>query len=186
MYVRWQHRTTARPTTPPRPVGLTSGAQEPATHDLALESEARAVATLLPRHPRRTNPRSRGSSEPRTSWVAVIVESRRVDGRPRQSLVRYVGTIKCSDAQLLSARRRFWKRADVVLAEFTTEERKRFERALAAKVPRPTSEEQAAAGAAFAARYRLPIPATGRATCRLSRTPNVATVVQPIPPLARA
>ena len=186
MYVRWQHRTTARPTTRQKPVGLTSGAQEPAAPELALEAQACAVARSLSRRPRWATTRSRGLSEPRTSLVAVIVASRRVAGRPRQHLIRYVASIDCAEVQLLSGRKRFWDRADVVLAGFTTEERNRFERALAAKVPRPTSEEQTAAGAAFAARYRLQIPATGRATCRLSRTPNVATVVQPIPPRARA
>jgi hypothetical protein len=81
----------------------------------------------------------------------------------------------------LSARRRFWDRADVVLAEFDQKQRERFERALAGKVQRPTSEEQAAAAAAFAARYRVPILATARAACRLTLTSDVATVVQPIP-----
>jgi hypothetical protein len=176
MYVRWQHRTTPRPTAHQKPVGLITGAQEPAANHLALEAKARAVTGVLSRRPRWTNTRSRGSSEPRISWVAVIVESRRVAGRPRQHLVRYVGTIDCTDVHRLSARRQFWDRADVVLAEFTAEDRKRFEGALAAKVPRPTSEEQAAAGAAFAARYRLPIPATA----------HVATVDQPIPSPAGA
>jgi hypothetical protein len=182
MFLRWQHRKTAEPRTARhRPVDLTIGAQQPAAPDLALEAEARAVTTLLSGRPRRPNNRSPRSSEPRPSLVAVIVESQRVDGRPRQHLIRYVGSIDSLDVQRLSARRRFWDRADAVLAEFDPKQRERFEQALAAKVPRPTHEEEAAAGAAFAARYRLPIPATARAACRLTLTSDVASVAQPIP-----
>jgi FAD/FMN-containing dehydrogenase len=75
--------------------------------------------------------------------------------------------------------RRFWDRADLVLAAFDQKQRERFEQVLSAKVSRPTSEEQAAAAAAFATRYRLPIPATVRATRRLTRTSDVAAVIQP-------
>ena len=154
MYVRWQVRTNTVKRRSQPADGLTSGVQEPAAHDLALEAEARAVTRLLSRRPRRTNPRSGGSSEPRTSWVAVIVESRRVDGRPRQHLIRYVGSIDCADIHRLSARQRFWDRADVVLAEFDQEQRERFEHALETKVRRPTAEEVAAASPA-AARARF-------------------------------
>ena len=179
MYVRWQLRKNI-----PRSLGQPAaspsiGAQQPAAHHLALEAKARAVTGLLSRRQRRANARSGRSSEPRASWVAVIVRSERVTGRPRQRLIRYVGCIDCADVQLLSARRRFWDRADVVLAKFDQKQRDRFERALAGKVKRPTSEEQAAAAAAFAARYRLPIPATARATCRLTRTSDVAAVIRP-------
>jgi hypothetical protein len=111
--------------------------------------------------------------------VAVIVRSERVTGLPRQRLIRYVGCIDCADVQLLSARRRFWDRVDVVLAKFDQKQRERFEQVLSAKVSRPNREEQAAAAAAFAARYRLPIPATARAARRLTLTSDVAAVAQP-------
>jgi len=149
MYVRWQHRTTDRPTRRQRAVGFAIGAQEPAAQDLALEAAARGVARVLPRRPRRTR-----SSEPRPSLVAVIVESRRLDGRPRQHLVKYLGSIDCADVQRLSERRRFWERADSVLTKFTPEERERFEHALETKVRRPTEEEVAVASpAAILARF---------------------------------
>src|SRR5713101_1723338 len=149
MYVRWQHRTPRQ-----RPVGVTSGAQEPAAHDLALEAEARAVTREQSRRPRWTNTRFWRSKEPRTSWVAVIVQSRRVDGRPRQHLIRYVGSIDCADVQSLSARRRFWDRADIVLAQFDQEQRERFEETLESKVRRPTADEVTAASpAALRARF---------------------------------
>ncbi len=130
MFLRWQHRTPARLTTRQRPVSLTSGAQEPAAGDLALEAEARAVTRELSRRPRWTNTRFWRSNGSRTSWVAVIVESRRVDGRPRQHLIRYVGSIDCADVQWLSARQRFWDRADIVLVQFDQERRERFEQTL--------------------------------------------------------
>jgi hypothetical protein len=86
--------------------------------------------------------------------VAVIVESRRIEGRPRQHLIRYVGSIDGADIQQLSARRGFWDRADAVLAEFDQDQRKRFEQALETKVRRPTAEEVAAASpAAIRARF---------------------------------
>jgi len=154
MYVRWQHRRTGRPTPRQAPVGLAIGAQQSPAHDLALETKARAVTGLQSKRSCRTNARSRRSSDPRTSLVAVIVESRRVDGRPRQQLVRYVGSIDCSEIQRLSARRGFWARVDVVLAEFDQEQRERFEHALETKVRRPTEEEVAAASpAAILARF---------------------------------
>ena len=86
--------------------------------------------------------------------MAVIVESRRVDGRPRQHLIRYVGSIDCADVQWLSARQRFWDRADIVLAQFDQEQRERFEQTLETKVRRPTAEEVAGASpAALRARF---------------------------------
>jgi hypothetical protein len=143
VYVRWQLRKNI-PNHLRQPIAGPSIGAPPAAHDLALEVAARAVTRVLPRSPRWTNARSGGAREPRRSWVAVIVESRRVDGRPRQHLIRYVGSIDSSDVQLLSARRRFWDRADAVLAEFDQKQRERFELALSAKVPRPTSEEEVA------------------------------------------
>ena len=179
MFLRWQYRKTAKPTTARhRPVDLNICAQQPAAHDLALEAAARAVTGTTSRRQRRANARSGRSSEPRASWVAVIVRSERVTGRPRQRLIRYVGCIDCADVQLLSARRRFWDRADIALAGFAPEERECFEAALAAKVRRPTNEEEAAAGAAFAARYRLPIPGTARSICGPTSSSGVAAVVQ--------
>jgi hypothetical protein len=148
VYVRWQLRKNI-----PRSLGQPAiipsiGAQQPTAHHLALEAKARAVTGSLSRRQRRANARSGRSSEPRASWVAVIVRSERVTGRPRQRLVRYVGSIDCADIHRLSARRRFWDRAGIALAGFTPEERERFEHALKTKGPRPTEEEVATASPA--------------------------------------
>ena len=183
MYVRWQYRTTARPTTRQRPAGLTIGAQQPAAHHLALEAEARAVTRLLPRRPRWANTRSRRSGDPRTSLVAVIVESRRVGGQPRQHLVKYLGAITCAEMTRLSARRRFWDRADVVLAEFAQEQRERFERTLETKVRRPTPEEIAAASpAATRARFDAMRAARAALRSRDTQTPLMPSTASAPPP----
>jgi hypothetical protein len=112
--------------------------------------------------------------------VAVIVASRRVDGRPRQHLIRYVGSIDGADVHQLSARRRFWERAAIVLEEFDQEQRKRFERALEAKVRRPTAEEVAAASPA-AARARFDAFRAARAAQRSieAQGPKPSTVPAP-------
>jgi hypothetical protein len=101
--------------------------------------------------------------------VAVIVESRRVAGRPRQHLIRYVGSIDSADIQRLSARRGFWDRADGVLAEFHQEQRERFEQTLETKVRRPTAEEVAVASPA-AIRARFDAMRAARAALHYSGT----------------
>jgi hypothetical protein len=75
------------------------------------------------------------------SLVAVLLESRRVNGQPRQRLVAYVGSVTRADIHTLSGRTRFWAGADARLAGFTSEDRGRFVRALEDLVPRPTAEE---------------------------------------------
>jgi hypothetical protein len=62
-------------------------------------------------------------------------------GQPRQRLVQYLGSIRLDDVHLPSARREFWDRAAVRLAQFTPEARKPLEDAIAAKIPRPPAEE---------------------------------------------
>ena len=83
--------------------------------------------------------RPRNKQQP--SLVAVLLESRRVNGRPRQRLVAYLGSIRRDDIGTLSGRSRFWAGADARLAGFTSEDRGRFVRALEDLVPRPTAEE---------------------------------------------
>lgn len=134
MYVRWQHRATS---TRQGPVGLTTVARLPTAGDLALEAAAVAVSRSAPW--RRRFRRPKPPKPP--ALVAVVVESRRIGGQPRQRLVKYVGSIRLDDVHLPSARREFWDRAAVRLAQFTPEARKRLEDAIAAKIPRPPAEE---------------------------------------------
>ncbi len=79
--------------------------------------------------------------KPWGSLVISIAESRWIDGQPRQRIVAYVGTIRCDDVHLPSARRTFWDRADERLAVFPPEVRRRFEQSISARVPIPPAKE---------------------------------------------
>jgi hypothetical protein len=90
--------------------------------------------------------------------VVRVVKSERIGGgQPRQRLVQYLGAIRRDDIHLLSARRKFWAGADARLAAFSPDIRSRFERAIEARIPRPTDDEEAALRARHlaAARARL-------------------------------
>jgi hypothetical protein len=139
MYLVWQQRKNA-----PKSPGQSSIGLVPTPHD-ALEEEARDLPRV--KYVRRPG---RPPRPPSPSLVAIIVESHRVGGRPRQKLLSYVGSIQCSAITSLSARRRFWTRADATLEEFGQEPRQKLERALETKVRRPTAEEVAAASPAAA------------------------------------
>ena len=72
---------------------------------------------------------------------AVVVEGRRVDGKPRQRVVRYLGTIHESDVsrpRLLSLDR-FWRQVDAGLDELGVHDVDRLAMAstISARVPRP-------------------------------------------------
>jgi hypothetical protein len=104
----------------------------PSADDLALEAAAVAVSRRV---------RSRRPKE--STLVAVLVESHRIDGQPRQRLVRYLGTIRRDDVHRVDGRYKFWTRVDGRLAEFAPDDRTRFVAALEALVPRPTAKEVA-------------------------------------------
>src|SRR5260370_34100573 len=132
MFVRWQRRipkhADQRPTI--------RAAALPTAADLALEAAAVAVSRSAPwrrRVPRPKRPKP-------AALVAIVVESQRMGGQPRQRLVQYVGSIRIDDVHLPSARREFWDRAAVRLAQFTPEDRQRFENAIGIKIPRPPVE----------------------------------------------
>ncbi len=85
--------------------------------------------------------RSRRLKQPWPSLVVSIAESRWVDGRPRQKIVAYVGTIRTDEVNVPSARRRFWDRASERLEQFTPEAKKRIEESIAARIQRPPAAE---------------------------------------------
>ena len=84
---------------------------------------------------------------------AVLVSSRRVDGRPRQRIVGYLGSVR--DVHLADSRRRerFWRGADARLEGLglAPAERRAVEARLLATVPRPTAAELAATDTEFRA-----------------------------------
>ncbi len=73
--------------------------------------------------------------------VAVVVESRRLDGKPRQRLVAYLGSIRRDEIHRVGGRHKFWTRVDERLAGFPPEDRERLAAAVEVLVARPTTEE---------------------------------------------
>jgi hypothetical protein len=75
----------------------------------------------------------------RRAFYAVLVECRRVDGQPRQKVVKYLAHINEQDLGISDARRLFWEQANDGLGtiEIGTDERARIEEKLEEVVPRP-------------------------------------------------
>jgi hypothetical protein len=87
-----------------------------------------------------------------SALYAVLVESRRVAGRPRQRVVRHLGAIHAGDvARHPMAVDRFWRDVDGRLAELGLgdAERRALEATVARRVPRPDPAELARARADF-------------------------------------
>jgi hypothetical protein len=81
-------------------------------------------------------------------WSAILVETARVDGKPRQRHVAYLASITESAAEIVSQRRHFWDAVldglDRLANRVSPEDRKRIETAIALRVPRLTREEHEA------------------------------------------
>jgi hypothetical protein len=80
-----------------------------------------------------------------TIWSAVLVESVRVNGRPRQRHVAYLGTITESGISKVCVRGWYWdrltQRLDGLSNRILPEDRQRIEAAFAKRVP-PITKEQ--------------------------------------------
>ncbi len=87
--------------------------------------------------------RIRWGEDPGDSLSAVLVESRRVDGRPKQRYVKHLGVIPERHLESHGWRVGFWKTADAALASLglPMAEREAVEAQLAARVPRPNADE---------------------------------------------
>jgi hypothetical protein len=93
---------------------------------------------------RKLRPRyDRGVLQAEHSWYAVLVRSERVDGKPRQRVVRYLGHILEKHLGATAHREGFWKRMDWHLDDLNLDPatRGQVETKLGALVKRPTSEE---------------------------------------------
>jgi hypothetical protein len=81
----------------------------------------------------------------KTDLSAVLVRCERLDGKPRQRIVAYLGTIQEGylKGEHSAAREYFWENADRRLSSLglAKTERQEIEAALVARVPRPTAEE---------------------------------------------
>jgi hypothetical protein len=75
-------------------------------------------------------------------WSAILVESRRVDGKPRPCHVVYLGGITDSAIEIDAQRCHFWDRIsarlDALGNRITPADRNKIEAVIADKVSRPT------------------------------------------------
>jgi hypothetical protein len=79
------------------------------------------------------------------AWRAIIVESVRVDGKPRQRHVAYLTTFTESMTAIAGKRGWFWnqvtERLDSLGKRISADDRDRIETAIEAKVPRLTTQQ---------------------------------------------
>jgi hypothetical protein len=77
----------------------------------------------------------------RRAFYAVLVECRRVDGQPRQKVVKYLAHINEQDLGVADSRRLFWEQANEGLGtiEMTVDERAKIEEKLEEVVARPAA-----------------------------------------------
>lgn len=74
---------------------------------------------------------------------AQLVESRRVDGKPRQKVIKYLGTINESRIHYVGHRIGFWRTAQAAFKALALppDQQHTIELALHARVPFPSQEE---------------------------------------------
>lgn len=93
-------------------------------------------------------------SEPTGDYAlsAQLVESRRVDGKPRQKVIKYLGTINESKITYVGHRIGFWRTASAAFKALNLppEQQHAIELALHDRVPFPTKDEIEAERAHFA------------------------------------
>jgi hypothetical protein len=84
-----------------------------------------------------------------TRSIAIVAESTRVDGKPRPRHIAYLGHIW--DHYGVNGRIRFWEKATAKLdsLNLTAADRRKLEKALVLRIPRPTRRELKAADRAF-------------------------------------
>ena len=74
--------------------------------------------------------------------VAYLVESARIDGKPRQKTLAYLGSIRARCRTAIGPAYAFWQRVEAKLHPLhpSFEQRTSIERQLAERVPRPSEE----------------------------------------------
>jgi hypothetical protein len=91
-----------------------------------------------------TRRRADGSVGQDARWTAVIVESVRIDGKPRQQHVAWLASITESRIEVDHQRRYYWdavyERRDQLGNRISIDDRRRIEAAVARKVPRLSRE----------------------------------------------
>jgi hypothetical protein len=85
------------------------------------------------------------SREGDVHWAAILAESARVDGKPTQRHIAYLGGFTESQAKIPAQQCHIWdaisERLDSFGKRLNPAERKRIEAAIAEKVPRPSRTE---------------------------------------------
>jgi hypothetical protein len=80
-----------------------------------------------------------------THWAAILAESARVDGEPRQRHIAYLGGITDSAIEVAAQRAFFWQEVTQLLDHLANrvlkDDRAQIEEAIAEKVPRLTRQE---------------------------------------------
>jgi hypothetical protein len=81
---------------------------------------------------------------PHYALSAVLVESRRVDGKPRQKVIKHLGCIRESAIVYPGHRISFWRTAAAAFKALAlpAEQQRTIELVLHARVPFPTNEER--------------------------------------------
>jgi hypothetical protein len=81
-------------------------------------------------------------------WKASLVENVRVNGKPQQHHIAFLGGIAESGMAIVHQRRYFWdkvyERLDRLANRISLEQRRQIEAAIAARVPRLSQEEHEA------------------------------------------
>ena len=89
------------------------------------------------------NPKRRKG--PDIHWAAILLESKRIKGKPTQRHIAYIGGITDSAIAIIHQRCWFWdavqKRLNRLGKEVSPEDRKKIEATIAEKVPRPTKAQ---------------------------------------------
>jgi hypothetical protein len=128
MYLRWQSRKRGQPD-----VGKLGAEVKDAHGQYVLNKRGNYLRTRA----------DTGTQDVR--WAAVVVESVRVNGKPRQRHISYLASTTESRIAVVHQRRYFWDEVldglDRLGNRMSIEDRKRIEAAVALKVPRLTREE---------------------------------------------
>ena len=89
------------------------------------------------------NPKRRKG--PDIHWAAILLESKRIKGKPKQRHIAYIGGITASAIDTIHQRCWFWdavqKRLNRLGKQVSPEDRKKIEAIIAEKVPRPTKAQ---------------------------------------------
>jgi hypothetical protein len=86
-------------------------------------------------------------AQPDQAFYAVLAESRRVNGRPRQKIVKYLSSIREQEMRSPIYATKFWRQVESALASLVLDPatRQKVETALSRRVARPTHAELAQA-----------------------------------------